>query len=255
MRSTLAVCVVVLTGCGSMTGTDAGVDGGADGGAAAQPMPTCTPEGFTIAPSNVNALPVAGLTNADEHQAYAELDSNDGGAVTLASVRIDLWDTASDGGPNVPPVSVRFNGCDLGAPRAVPGVGVQFSGMGAAVWAPAPSRFVTFEVVSADGVLLYRNTLATAGVMPVITQVTNPAGPMATVTWNPIPDAGVTEASIIAWRVLSGGLQSVGFASNVDVTSGSRTMMVNQAPGRFDLEVRLGSGLSRVRLVAQRRTP
>lgn len=252
----VVAALAVWTGCGAAGGgpDGGGTDGGSGDAGGEAPLP-CTPAGFSTAPTAVSRLPLPGLTNADEHQAYAELSANDGGTVTSTSVRIDLWDT-SDGGPNVPPLSARFNGCDLGASTAVPGVGVQFRGAGSAVWVPAASRFVTFEVVGAAGALVYRAVLRTPQVMPHIASVASPSGPTATVSWPSIPDAGVTGAFVAAYKLFGGGgLQSVGF-SQVSAPAGSASLAVSQPPGRYDLEVELANGpISRVRLVSQRAVP
>ena len=210
----------------------------------------CTPAGFTTAPTLVDHLPVTGITSAREHQAYAKFVVKDGGSSISLSLTVE--DSASDGGPKVPAaVSVRFNGCDLGAPTDEPGVGKTFSSTDAGAWQPTVSRFLTFEVVSPAGVLLFRDVLTMPSVLPKILAVSTPAGPMAKVDWTPIPDAGITDAFVFGWKRLgTSGLQSVGF-SNVSPASGTVVLTLSQAAQLFQLEVQGGAtSLGRVRLVS-----
>ena len=251
MRISLILLVTVASACssgstggvgggsGGSGGGAAGGSGGSGGGAAEVPM-TCTPAGFTTAPSLVNHLPMPGFASAREHQAYANFVTKDGGSSVALSLTIE--DMANDGGPGVPAAAtVRFNGCDLATQMSVPGVGKTFTSASPAVWQVTVSRFVTFEVVSAQGVLLYRDVLAMPAVLPKITSVTTPAGPTAKVDWTSIPDAGVNEAYVFGWKRLGGGgLQSVGFA-NVNPSSGTVNLAVSQAAQLFQLEVKVSS--------------
>lgn len=208
---------------------------------------TCTPAGFATAPSIVNLLPVTGVTSAREHQAYAKFVVKDGGSSVSLSLTVE--DDTTDGGPNVPAVTARFNGCDLGTGMFVPGVGKSFESTNAATWQPIAGRFVTFEVVSPQGALLYRDVLQVPPVLPKILSVTAPAGPTAMVAWTPMPDAGITAASLFGWKRLgAGGLQSVGFVS-ISPSSGTVNLVLSQAAQLFQIEISSAvSPVARVRM-------
>jgi len=257
MRFSL-VLVALLAACGSSgAGSGGGSGGGAGGGGAGggagggtageQPMP-CTPAGFMTAPPLVNLLPLPGITAANEHSAYARFVVKDGGRES--SVELTVSDFGSDGGPNVPAVSARVNGCDLGGFFLTPGVGKTFRASDAGVWVPTAGRYLSFEVVSAAGTLLYRNVIPTPQVLPKITAVTNAAGPTAKVDFAPMPDAGITKAYIFGWKRLGGsGLQSLGL-TNIDPNSGTANVNVSQAAQLFELQTESGGGISAVRLTS-----
>lgn len=260
MRVLFGLAAVVLFGCGKLeslpspTGGGAGGSGGtggAGGGSGNAPIGACTPNGFATAPSNVELGSVPGLASALDQRAYAAF-LRDGGMGEF-TVRITLEDDFSrDGGAKVPNVVVRFNGCVFANGTDVPGVGREFTAPGAAVWKPAPDRFVAYEVVDGAGALLYRRTAQQPGALPAIASVVNPTGPMATVSFAPVPDAGVDRAYLSAYRRIgTGGLQSTGIYTNPPIHTGQVTFPVTNQTNQFQLELQSGP----IRLVSVFDTP
>lgn len=252
------VGALVLIGCGSSgtgsgggtggsgggtaggSGGGTGGSGGTGGGAAMQlPIATCTPEGPTTAPASFANLPV-GIRSVSEHRAYVTFNANDGGLSDVPSATVTLDDDfSSDGGAKVPAgITARINGCALTMATDVPGVGRELRGTGTGVWKAVAGHVAVFEVVDAQGKLVFRDATVLPQVLPRITGVTNPKGPMATVTFDPIPDAGVDAAYISAFkRIGVGGLQGTGIASNIPINTGTVTFTVTNQTNLFELQV------------------
>jgi hypothetical protein len=267
----LFVVAVVLIGCGSSstgtgggtgggsasgggTGGSGGGSGGAGGGTIAQnPIATCTPEGPTVNPAGFALLPV-GIRSVSEHRAYVAFNENDGGLSTVATAVVTLDDDFSfDGGAKVPAgVTARINGCALTMGTDVPGVGRELRGTGSAVWKAVAGHSAVVEVVDAQGKLIFRTATSLPMVLPRIRGVTNPKGPMATVTFDAIPDAGVSAAYMSAYkRIGVGGLQGTGIASNIPINTGTVTFAVTNQTNLFSMQVESGQ----VRIVSELDVP